>query len=78
MRHRERQRHADREAGSLRGARRGTRSRVLGPCPELKADAQLLSSPGVPTAVVLEEASALLGRQHNTVYRLYLGRLQGK
>ena len=75
---REAETQADREAGSLRGARRGTLSRVLGPCTELKADVQLLSSPSVPTAVVLEEASALLGRQHNTAKRLYLGRLQGK
>ena len=34
---------AEGEAGSMRGARCGARSLVLGSCPELKADAQRLS-----------------------------------
>ena len=37
------------EAGSLQGARRGTWPQTPGSHPELKADAQLLSHPSVPS-----------------------------
>ena len=37
------------EAGSSKGARRGAWSRIPGSRPELKADAQPLSHPGVPS-----------------------------
>ena len=36
------------EAGSMQGARRGTRSRVSRITPEPKADSQPLSHPGIP------------------------------
>ena len=39
---------AEGEAGFPRGAQCGIRSRDPGLCPELKADAQPLSHPGVP------------------------------
>ena len=45
---REAETQAEGEAGSLRGAWCGTRSGTLGSRPEPKADAQLLSHPGVP------------------------------
>ena len=45
---REAETQAEGEAGSLRGARCGTRSRALGSRPGPEADAQLLSHPGAP------------------------------
>ena len=50
---REAETRAEGEAGSMQGARRGTRSRILGPRPEPKADAQPLSHPGAPPAFFL-------------------------
>ena len=44
---------AEGEVGSLRRARYGTRSWILRSCPELKADTQPLSHPGVPVPVSL-------------------------
>ena len=40
---------AEGEVGSLQGARRGTRSRILGSHPKPKADTQPLSHPGTPS-----------------------------
>ena len=40
---------AEGEAGSMQGARCGTRSWIPGSHPEPKADAQPLSHPGIPT-----------------------------
>ena len=45
---REAETQAEGEAGSMQGARHGTQSRILGSCPEPKAEAELLSHPGVP------------------------------
>ena len=45
---REAETQAERETGSMQGARCGTRSRILGLRPKPKAGAQLLSHPGVP------------------------------
>ena len=45
---REAETQAEGEAGSMQGAPCGTRSQDPGPCPELKADAQPLSHPGIP------------------------------
>ena len=45
---REAETQAEGEAGSIQGARCGTRSQDLGSQPEPKADAPLLSHPGVP------------------------------
>ena len=42
---------AEGEAGSSQGARCGIRSRILGSCPEPKADAQPLSHSGVPILI---------------------------
>ena len=39
---------AEGEAGSMQGARHGTRSRVLRVTPVRKADAEPLSRPGIP------------------------------
>ena len=51
-RHREREREAETqvegEAGSMQEPDVGLDPRTPGSCPELKADAQLLSHPGVP------------------------------
>ena len=47
-RHRE---EAEKEAGSLQGARCGTLSRTPGSCPEPKADTQPLIHPGIPTVL---------------------------
>ena len=44
---RDTERGAEEEAGSLQGTRCETRSRTLGSRPELQADAQTLSHPGV-------------------------------
>ena len=44
------------EAVSLWGALCGTQSPTLGSQPELKADAQLLSHPGVPETTFLKKA----------------------
>ena len=41
------------EGGSMQGAQCGTLSRILGSCPEPKADAQPLSNPGVPVSWLL-------------------------
>ena len=49
MRDTQREAETEGEAGSPQGARCGTRSRFPGSRPELKADAQLLSHPGIPT-----------------------------
>ena len=46
---------AEGEAGSLQGARCGTRSLTLGSRPEPNAVAQPLSHPGVPTLTILNE-----------------------
>ena len=50
------------EAGSLHGAQCGTRSQDPGSRPELKADAQALSHPGVPsiTSILSEEDNTFL------------------
>ena len=48
---REAETRAEGEAGSTQGARHGTQSQVPRSCPEPKADAQLLSPPGVPRLV---------------------------
>ena len=45
---REAETQAEGEAGPMQGARCGTQSGTLGSCPEPKADALLLSHPGVP------------------------------
>ena len=45
---RETETQAEGEAGSMQGARCGTQSWIPGSCPEPKADAQLLSLPGIP------------------------------
>ena len=50
---REAETQAEGEAGSLQGARCRTRSQILGSQPEPKAGIQLLSHPGISTAVVL-------------------------
>ena len=50
-RHREAETQAEGEAGSIQGVQWGTRPRTLGSWPELKADAQTLSHPGVPCYV---------------------------
>ena len=50
---REAETQAEGEAGSLRGARCGTRSRDQGSHPELKADAQPLSHPGAPIVSII-------------------------
>ena len=57
MRHTERkaETQAEGEAGSPQGARCGTQSPDSGSCPELKADAQPLSHPGVPEYDNLKE-----------------------
>ena len=50
-RERERQRHRQREekqVPSMKEPDVGLDPRTLGSCPELKADAQLLSHPGIP------------------------------
>ena len=47
-REREAEKQAEGEAGSPQGAQCGTPSRIPEPCLQLKADAQLLSHPGVP------------------------------
>ena len=47
-REREAETQAKGEAGSMKGARCGTRSWIPGSHPETKADAQPLSHPGVP------------------------------
>ena len=39
---------AEGEAGSMQGARRGTRSRIPGSRPEPKADTQPLNHPSIP------------------------------
>ena len=49
---REAETQAEGEAGSPQGARCGTRSPDPGSSPELKADAQLLSYPGVPFLMI--------------------------
>ena len=54
---REAETQAEGEAGSLQGARRGTRSRDPGSHPEPKADAQPLSHPGAPGRYLLEDKS---------------------
>ena len=41
------------ETGSLKGARCGTQSRILGSPPEPKAAAQTLSHPGIPANPIL-------------------------
>ena len=60
MRDREREKEAETqaegEAGSLQGGWCGTWSRILGSGPELKADTQLLSQPGVPLVDFLRRA----------------------
>ena len=45
---REAETQAEGEAGSMQGARCGAQSPDPGSCPGLKADAQLLSHPGIP------------------------------
>ena len=50
---REAETQAEGEAGSLWGARCGTRSQDPRSRPELKADAQPLSHPGVPTSLLI-------------------------
>ena len=45
---RETETQAEGEEGSPHGAQCGTRSWIPGSCPELTADTQLLSHPGVP------------------------------
>ena len=47
---REAETQAEGEAGLPKGARCGTQSQIPGSCPEPKADAQLLSHPGVLNA----------------------------
>ena len=51
MRERETETQAEGEAGSSQGAWYGTQSWILGSGPELKADAQPLSHPGIPLLV---------------------------
>ena len=55
-RHRARKREAETqaegEAGPMQGAQCGTRSLDPGSCPELKADAQPLSHPGIPHLIL--------------------------
>ena len=53
QRGREAETQAEGEADSLQQARCGTRSRIPGSRLEQKADAQLLSHPGIPIAVAL-------------------------
>ena len=50
-REREAENYAEREAGSPSGAQYGTRSQTPGSHPELKAEAQPLSHPGIPDPV---------------------------
>ena len=46
---------AEEEAGSLQGALRGTRFQIPGSHPEPKADAELLSHPGVLRLCIFNE-----------------------
>ena len=50
---REAETQAEVEAVSSQGARLGLNPRTLGSCPEPKADAQLLSHPGIPKINIL-------------------------
>ena len=59
------------EAGSLRGARYGTRSLALGSCPEPKAYAQPLSHPGIPRNFVLNKSRLLCSIYHLSGIYLY-------
>ena len=63
-REREAEAQAEGEAGSMQGARRGTRFQIPGSRPGPKADAQPLSHPGVPPLFLLEEhiPSFVIGR----------------
>ena len=51
---REAETQAEEEAGSLPGARCGTRSPIRGSCPEPMADAQPPSHPGSPPFITVE------------------------
>ena len=63
---------AEGEAGSLQGAQCGTRSWIPESRPELKAEAQPLSHPGIPRERESQAASVLSREHHAGLYCLTL------
>ena len=79
MREREAEIQAEGEAGSLQGARCGTRSQDPGSHPEPKADAQPLSHPGAPEPFCIEIPATSLwstSQEKGAWWELRVGRPQ--